>query len=213
MRSPGGVVGFVEAVSQRFMTARFRIIGFEDPRHHGLALQLRLAVEHRAAHAPQGDPILVNLENRQPGTGIQALVRIIHAAPGRVGHSPGETTRSRRFVTRRAQRRPTTGHAGLNLTPGPTACHLCAGVHWRRAAFRDGTAGTSSSGLRSGIRSECCVKNDERSRGPRRETRADARGLGPRRGCTSGRGGVAPAGRLGAACGIPRGSVAPGLRV
>jgi hypothetical protein len=63
MRNPGGLVSFVEAISQRFMTAPFRLIGFEI-RSTGawlfsFASQLNVARLTR----PPGDPILVNLEN------------------------------------------------------------------------------------------------------------------------------------------------------
>ena len=62
MRNPGGLVSFVEAISQRFMTAPFNIIGFEI-RSTGawlfsFASQLNLA----RATRPPNDPILLNLQ-------------------------------------------------------------------------------------------------------------------------------------------------------
>ena len=62
MRNPGGLVSFVEAIAQRFMTDPFRIIGFEI-RATGawlfsFASQLNFARQTR----PPGDPILLNLE-------------------------------------------------------------------------------------------------------------------------------------------------------
>jgi Peptidase family S41/PDZ domain len=63
MRNPGGSVAFVEAVSQRFMPAPFRIIGFEI-RATGawlfsFASQLNIARLTR----PPNDPILLNLQS------------------------------------------------------------------------------------------------------------------------------------------------------
>ena len=62
MRNPGGLVSFVEAISQRFMTAPFNIIGFEI-RSTGawlfsFASQLNIARLTR----PPNDPILLNLQ-------------------------------------------------------------------------------------------------------------------------------------------------------
>ena len=62
MRNPGGLVSFVEAISQRFMSAPFNIIGFEI-RSTGawlfsFASQLNAARQTR----PPNDPILLNLE-------------------------------------------------------------------------------------------------------------------------------------------------------
>ena len=63
MRNPGGLINFVEAVSQRFMTAPFNIIGFEI-RATGawlfsFASQLNAARQTR----PPNDPILLNLQH------------------------------------------------------------------------------------------------------------------------------------------------------
>ena len=62
MRNPGGLVSFVEAISQRFMTAPFNIIGFEI-RSTGawlfsFASQLNIARLTR----PPNDPILLNIQ-------------------------------------------------------------------------------------------------------------------------------------------------------
>lgn len=63
MRNPGGLISFVEAIAQRFMSAPFRIIGFEIRATaawlFSFASQLNIARQTR----PPGDPILVNLEN------------------------------------------------------------------------------------------------------------------------------------------------------
>jgi hypothetical protein len=58
----------VEAISQRFMTAPFRIIGFEV-RATGAWLFSCVAVEHRAAHAAPGDPI------RQPENNLAEVLQ------------------------------------------------------------------------------------------------------------------------------------------
>ena len=48
MRNPGGLVSFVEAISQRFMTAPFNIDRLRDSSDRRLAVQLRVAAELRA---------------------------------------------------------------------------------------------------------------------------------------------------------------------
>ena len=63
MRNPGGLINFVEAVSQRFMAAPFNIVGFEI-RATGawlfsFASQLNAARQTR----PPNYPILLNLQH------------------------------------------------------------------------------------------------------------------------------------------------------
>jgi hypothetical protein len=63
MRNPGGLVSFVEAISQRFMTAPFRIIGFEIRATGAWLFSFASQLNTARLTRPPGDPILVNLEN------------------------------------------------------------------------------------------------------------------------------------------------------
>lgn len=63
MRNPGGLVSFVEAISQRFMTGPFRIIGFEVRATAAWLASFASQLNSARLTRPPGDPILVNIEN------------------------------------------------------------------------------------------------------------------------------------------------------
>ncbi len=62
-RNPGGAVSFVEAISQRFMTAPFRIIGFEIRATGAWLFSFASQLNFARLTRPPGDPILANLES------------------------------------------------------------------------------------------------------------------------------------------------------
>ena len=62
MRNPGGLVSFVEAVSQRFMPGPFRTIGFEIRSTAFWLFSFGQQLGVARLTRPPGDPILANLE-------------------------------------------------------------------------------------------------------------------------------------------------------
>jgi hypothetical protein len=62
MRNPGGLVSFVEAISQRFMTAPFNIIGFEIRSTGAWLFSFASQLNIARATRPPNDPILLNLQ-------------------------------------------------------------------------------------------------------------------------------------------------------
>jgi hypothetical protein len=62
MRNPGGLVSFVEAISQRFMTAPFNIIGFEIRSTGAWLFSFASQLNVARATRPPNDPILLNLQ-------------------------------------------------------------------------------------------------------------------------------------------------------
>lgn len=63
MRNPGGLVSFVEAVSQRLIPAPFNTIGFEIRATAAWLFSFASSLNNARLTRPPGDPILVNLEN------------------------------------------------------------------------------------------------------------------------------------------------------
>ena len=63
MRNPGGLVSFVEAISQRFMTGPFRILGFEIRATGAWLFSFASQLNFARLTRPPNDPILLNLEN------------------------------------------------------------------------------------------------------------------------------------------------------
>jgi hypothetical protein len=63
MRNPGGLVSFVESISQRFMTAPFQTIGFEIRATGAWLFSFASQLNFARLTRPPGDPVLVNLEN------------------------------------------------------------------------------------------------------------------------------------------------------
>ena len=63
MRNPGGLVSFVEAVSQRLIPTPFKTIGFEIRATAAWLFSFASSLNNARLTRPPGDPILVNLEN------------------------------------------------------------------------------------------------------------------------------------------------------
>ncbi len=62
MRNPGGLISFVEAISQRFMTTPFNIIGFEIRSTGAWLFSFASQLNIARATRPPNDPILLNLQ-------------------------------------------------------------------------------------------------------------------------------------------------------
>ncbi len=63
MRNPGGLLPFTEAITQRFMTAPFRTLGFEIRATAGWLARISSALSSARLALPPGHPTLLNLES------------------------------------------------------------------------------------------------------------------------------------------------------
>lgn len=78
MRNPGGLVSFVESISQRFMREPFRIIGFEIRATGAWLFSFAAQLSNARRVLPPGHPTLVNLENN-----FNEVLRAYNANRGR----------------------------------------------------------------------------------------------------------------------------------